>query len=121
MTIQIKWTYLPASGELIGDEVMTVRLEPTVARVFDTLIARSGNVVSRAALLDEVWGDRVVVDASVTRCIGLLRSALHDEAHRYIETLPKRGYRLVAEIGDCTGLPECDRRPDDCLTISRKA
>ena len=70
MASQNKWTYLPVSGELIGDDATPVRLEPTVARVFDTLIARHGNVVSRAVLLDEVWGDRVVVDASVTRCIG---------------------------------------------------
>ena len=82
------------------------------------LIARNGDVVSRAALLDEVWGDRFVVDASVTRCIGALRSALHDEApHRYIETLPKRGYRFVADVRDCTGLPECDPRRGSCLSI----
>ncbi len=112
------WTYLPASGELISDEATSVRLEPIVARVFDALIARNGNVVSRAALLDEVWGDRIVVDASVTRCIGALRSALHDEApHRYIETLPKRGYRFVADVRDCTGLPECDPRRGSCLSI----
>ncbi len=111
------WTYLPASGELIS-EATYVRLEPMVARVFDALIARNGNVVSRATLLDEVWGDRIVVDASVTRCIGALRAALHDEApHRYIETLPKRGYRFVADVRDCTGLPRCDPSSGSCWSI----
>lgn len=119
MTTQTEWTYLPTTGELIGDAAAPVRLEPLVARVFDTLIARSGRVVSRATLLDEVWGDRVVVDASVTRCIGILRSALHDDTvpHRYIETLPKRGYRFVATVRDCTGFPGCDPRSGECFSI----
>ena len=113
-----EWTYLPASGELMSTGASSVRLEPLVARVFDTLLANNGCIVSREKLLDEVWGDRVVVDASVTRCIGALRSALHDRApHRYIETFPKRGYRFVADVSDCTGLPECHPRRGSCLSI----
>ncbi|MCZ6655696.1 MAG: winged helix-turn-helix domain-containing protein [Gammaproteobacteria bacterium] len=43
-----------------------------------------------------------MVDESVTRCISQIRKALGDaRPYRYIETLPKRGYRLVATVGSC--------------------
>jgi DNA-binding winged helix-turn-helix (wHTH) protein len=104
------WYYEPESGELGRCGQAAVRLEPVVARVLDELIAQPGRVLSRATLLDRVWGDRLVVDASVTRAIAALRDVLDDQPpRRFIETLPKRGYRLIASVADCTASPGCAR------------
>ncbi|MEM9599113.1 MAG: winged helix-turn-helix domain-containing protein, partial [Acidobacteriota bacterium] len=48
----------------------------------------------------EVWEGKAVVDETLSRCVSLLRQALGDDAQapRYIETIPRRGYRLMAEV-----------------------
>lgn len=77
-----------------------VRLEPKVMDVLVCLAAHAGEVVSRDTLNAQVWGDVVVTDQAVTNCISGLRQHLGDDrgAHRVIETIPKRGYRLVAPV-----------------------
>jgi hypothetical protein len=64
------------------------------------LAAEPGAVVRRDTLLEEVWPRRMVNDEVLSRAIAELRTALGDDAHdaRYIETLPKTGYRLVARV-----------------------
>ncbi len=88
-----------------GDEV--VRLEPKIRDVLACLIEAEGAVVSKDALLERAWPDTVVEEAALSRCISELRRALGDDAKqpRYIETLPKRGYRLTAEVARHTPPP----------------
>ncbi|MEM1178234.1 MAG: winged helix-turn-helix domain-containing protein [Acidobacteriota bacterium] len=76
------------------------RLEPQVMRLLVFLADRSPDVVSRAEILEHIWEGRAVVDETVTRAISLLRQAFGDSARtpRYIETIPRRGYRLVADV-----------------------
>jgi tetratricopeptide (TPR) repeat protein len=64
------------------------------------LAERAGEVVSRDTLNQQVWGNVVVTDQAVTNCISELRHHLGDDrsAHRVIETIPKRGYRLAAPV-----------------------
>ena len=97
----------------------TVRLEPKVMEVLRSLSRHAGRVVSRDELMDTVWPDVVVTEHTLSRCVYQLRSQLGkiagepDEA--VIETLPKRGYRLLADVetitmqapapGAPTGLP----------------
>ena len=90
---------LPASNELRG-AAGTVRLRPLLMQVLRRLAADAGNVVSREALIDDVWSRRMVNDEVLSRAIAELRIALGDDprAPRYIETLPKAGYRLVAAV-----------------------
>ena len=78
-----------------------VRLEPRVMDVLVCLAARADEVVTRRELLDAVWPRAVGADASLTRCISSLRQALGDDrsSPRYLETVPKRGYRLIAPVG----------------------
>lgn len=80
-------------------------VEPKVLDVLERLIAHDGEVVEREALIDEVWGVSHGGDERLSRAISLLRKALGDDArnHRYIQTIPKRGYRLVAGIADADG------------------
>jgi DNA-binding winged helix-turn-helix (wHTH) protein/tetratricopeptide (TPR) repeat protein len=77
-----------------------VRLEPRVMDVLVCLAARAGEVVSRDALNQQVWGNIVVTDQALTNCVSELRHHLGDDrsANRVIETIPKRGYRLVAPV-----------------------
>ena len=64
------------------------------------LAEHAGEVVSRDTLNEQVWGNVVVTDQAVTNCISELRHHLGDDrsAHRVIETIPKRGYRLTAPV-----------------------
>ena len=64
------------------------------------LASEPGKVFSKQELFDRVWGLEVVEDVTLSRCVSDLRRALGDDARapRYIETLPKRGYRLIAGL-----------------------
>ena len=78
------------------------RIEPKSMEVLVFLVAHAGQVVSRAQIQDEVWGEVLVGDDSLTNAIIKLRKAFGDDARnpRVIETIPKRGYRLIAEVGE---------------------
>ena len=103
------WRYDPVSGEL-GCGCRSQRLEPRVADVLTLLASRAGEVVTRNEILDAVWHGRVVVDESITRCISMIRKTLSDHRpYRFVETLPKRGYRVRATRVTChplNGAPE---------------
>lgn len=77
-----------------------VHVEPKVMAVLLCLAENAGEVVSRNALYDAVWGKAVVSDQALTNCISELRQALGDDRAdpRYIETVPKLGYRLLAPV-----------------------
>jgi DNA-binding winged helix-turn-helix (wHTH) protein/Tol biopolymer transport system component len=101
----------PGSNELvIAREV--VRIKPRLMDVLLRLAASAGQVVTREALIADAWPRRMVNDEVLSRAIADLRSVLRDDPReaRYIETLPKLGYRLVAPIG---GLAEAapSRKP----------
>lgn len=78
-----------------------VRLRPQAATVLSVLLERAGEVVSREELQRRLWPGDTVVDFEIdlNTIVARLREALGDSAEspRYIETLPKRGYRFVAE------------------------
>lgn len=80
-----------------GDDV---HIEPKVMQVLVHLADRSGQVVGRRELEELVWTDTVVGYEAVTNAVIKLRKALGDDARHpeIIETIPKRGYRLVAEV-----------------------
>src|SRR4051794_29425982 len=66
------------------------------------LASRAGEVVSRDELRRQVWGSDTFVefDRSLNFCIATIRAALNDNARspRFIETLPRRGYRFLADV-----------------------
>ena len=77
-----------------------VRIEPKAMEALVYLASRSGEVVTRAELEAAVWTGMVVSDDAVTSAIIKLRKALGDNARnpRYIATVPKRGYQLIATV-----------------------
>lgn len=93
------WCVDPRAGEIRrGGE--TVRLEPKVMEVLVYLAASAGETISAEELLENIWDDSYVSQDALWRCISTLRRALDDDARDpdYIETLPRRGYRLVAGV-----------------------
>lgn len=93
------WQVLPGLGVLRRDE-QEERPEPKVFAVLMALARRNGNLVTRDELVDEVWGGRPTSDEPINRCLSRLRSHLddRDRPHRYIETLQRRGYRLMQPV-----------------------
>ncbi len=77
-----------------------VRLNAKTLHVLLVLIESVGQGVSRSSLLDQVWGSSYPTDTVVSRAIADLRSAFGEKAgeQRYIRTLPKYGYQLVATV-----------------------
>lgn len=76
---------------------------PLGPKVFDTLLAlleRRGQVVEKDELIEILWPDSFVEEGSLTQNISLLRRALGEtsQGSNYIETLPRRGYRFVAQV-----------------------
>ena len=87
----------PASNEIVVAGVRT-RIKPRLMDLLVRLAAAPDDVVPRETLLAEVWPRRMVNDDVLSRAIADLRVALRDDAReaRFIETIPKVGYRLVA-------------------------
>lgn len=74
-------------------------------KLFDTLrvlVENAGKLVRKDAFMDSVWPDSVVEDNNLDYCISQLRKLLHPA--KYIETVPRHGYRFVAEV--TTPLPQ---------------
>ena len=85
----------------------SVHLEPKVMTVLVCLAQQPGEAVTKDQLLKTVWPDTFVSDDALTRAISELRQALDDDARepRFIQTIPKRGYRLVAQVQPVNGAP----------------
>jgi TolB-like protein/DNA-binding winged helix-turn-helix (wHTH) protein/Flp pilus assembly protein TadD len=81
---------------------MRVRIQQQPMKLLELLLERPGEVVTREELRGRVWPNESFgdFDQAVNIAIAKLRNALGDSAEnpRYIETLPKRGYRFIAEV-----------------------
>ena len=77
-----------------------VTLEPKAIDVLRVLVERRGRLVTKDDLLDAVWPGVAVTPNALTRVVAQLRRELGDDATaaRYIETVPTRGYRFIADV-----------------------
>ena len=84
------------------------RLEPKAMQVLVRLAESADDVVPKDRLMRAVWGDTFVTEDVLTRSISALRRAFHDSTQqpRFIQTIPKGGYRLIAPV------EWVDRKPD---------
>jgi TolB-like protein/DNA-binding winged helix-turn-helix (wHTH) protein/cytochrome c-type biogenesis protein CcmH/NrfG len=100
------WRFLPTLHRLEGDGVV-VHLEPKAASVLQLLAERPGEPLSRQQLLEAAWSGLVVSDDALTQVIIKLRKALGNTPRipEYIQTIPKRGYRLVAPVTTAEAIP----------------
>src|ERR1700689_1174712 len=89
------------SGE-VRKSGLKIRVQQQPLKLLEILLERPGEVITREELRSRVWPNESFgdFDQALNISIGKLRSALGDSAEnpRYIETLPKRGYRFIAEV-----------------------
>src|SRR5215469_8309696 len=90
-----------ASGELIKNG-NRIALQPQPTQLLGLLVAKPGVLVSREAIREVLWEQNTNVDfeLGINRCVRQLRAALLDDidAPRYIQTIPRRGYRFIAPV-----------------------
>jgi TolB-like protein/DNA-binding winged helix-turn-helix (wHTH) protein/Tfp pilus assembly protein PilF len=113
------WAVWPASGE-IDSPAGRVRVEPKAMAVLVMLAEAGGAVVSREALIRGVWPRGFVTDDVLTRCISQLRKSFGDPAAEpmFLQTIPRRGYRLVCRIEPgMVASPAAPGPPDATLLV----
>jgi DNA-binding winged helix-turn-helix (wHTH) protein/tetratricopeptide (TPR) repeat protein/TolB-like protein len=93
------WIVQPSTNTLVGPDG-EARVEPKAMQVLTLLAGRAGDVVSKKEILTDVWEGTYVSEEVLPNAIWELRKALRDDAKRprFIQTLPKRGYRLIAPV-----------------------
>jgi adenylate cyclase len=93
------WVIRPHTNTVVGPEGET-HVEPKAMQVLALLAHRAGQVVSKQEILTDVWEGTFVSDEVLPNAIWELRKALGDDAKkpRFIQTLPKKGYRLIAPV-----------------------
>ncbi|HKO98906.1 MAG TPA: winged helix-turn-helix domain-containing protein [Pyrinomonadaceae bacterium] len=89
----------------IGESVLRQKgeilpLTPKALQALTLLVRNGGRVVSRAEMVESLWPDAFVEESNLTVTISMLRRALGDSDHgvKFIETVPKRGYRFVPQL-----------------------
>ena len=89
----------------LGDQA--IRLELKVMEVLVCLACHGFNVVTRQQIIDWVWDEGCICDNTLTHAVAELRKAFDDNATfpEYIETIHRRGYRLVKPVTDLEGRP----------------
>jgi Tol biopolymer transport system component/DNA-binding winged helix-turn-helix (wHTH) protein len=77
-----------------------IKLTPRAFEVLSYLVKNHGRTIEKQELFENIWRENFVSDNALTRVIREIRQAIGDEAAapRYIETVPKRGYRFIAEV-----------------------
>src|SRR5256885_4720075 len=93
------------ANECVRRGAEMVALTPKAFAVLRYLVDHRGRLVSKDELLQALWPETVVGEAALTVCIGTIRRALGKDAQwpRFIETVPRRGYRFIAPV--TTSLP----------------
>src|SRR5438132_4167589 len=111
------WCVNPASGQISRDGE-ACRVEVRTIRLLMCLAEHAGEVVSIDDLLTHVWSGIVVAPDSVYQAVASLRRLLGDDPKQpaYIATVPRLGYRMVAEVGPWSDQavapwPDAPRRP----------
>ena len=100
------WVVDPSLNSM-SSEGRTIRLEPKIMEVLLCLAQHPGETLSKEQLFQAVWPNIVVTEDVLRRCIGELRRAFDDDARNpaIIETVSKRGYRLLAPVSALAAAP----------------
>jgi TolB-like protein/DNA-binding winged helix-turn-helix (wHTH) protein/Tfp pilus assembly protein PilF len=92
-----------------------LKLAPQQLQALRLLVENAGQVLSREQIQHELWGDGTFVDfdRNLNVCIAQIRATLNDdsEAPRYIQTIPKRGYRFIAPVERVNATPIIESTP----------
>jgi DNA-binding winged helix-turn-helix (wHTH) protein len=104
------WSVFPAEGLLVREPAWK-HLRPKTMDLLSLLAASPGRTVGKGTILDTLWPDTAVEEGGISRCVSELRAALEDDAQRprYIQTVPRRGYRIIARVAPLR--PPASHRP----------
>ncbi|WP_167346348.1 winged helix-turn-helix domain-containing protein [Pseudoalteromonas arabiensis] len=86
-----------------------VTIEPKLFELLLFFIQQPNIIITRQDILDHLWTGSIVTDNAINKLIGNLRKILDDDAKspRYIQTVPKRGYRFICEVVSISAQDEC--------------
>jgi len=112
-------TYVFADFRLVPGEGLLLRNGEPVQlslKAFATLVMlveRHGHLVQRSELIESVWEDTFVEDANISKCVWSIRNALGEDhkSSKFIQTIPRRGYRFVAPVTTINNSSGAFRRP----------
>ena len=109
----------PAEHTLLRDG-RPIPLRPKVFDILLVLVQNRGHLVDKEQLMSSVWTEQFVEEGNINKNISMLRQALgeSDGGHRFIETVPKRGYRFVADVREVNDNTDADL-PIDSRRTSR--
>lgn len=91
---------LDPSAPLLWREGRPVSLTLKALRTLVVLVEHRGQMVSREELIEAVWPDTVVEENNLSVNVSMLRKVLDESGEKYIETVPRRGYRFTASVCD---------------------
>ncbi len=109
MTEEIERVYqfedflLDPSAKTLWRENERISLTPKVFDMLQLFVEHAGRLLGKDELMETLWQGRFVEESNLTFTIRMLRRALNDDAQhpRFIETVPRRGYRFIAEVKPC--------------------
>lgn len=82
---------------LLAADGTEVALRPQALDLLCELARHAGEVVTKREVFDRIWPGMVVTDDSLVQAVGDVRRAIGDEHHAVLQTVPRRGYRLIAD------------------------
>lgn len=96
-----------------------MELRPQALDLLCLLASNAGKVMDKQELMTQVWRGVFVTDDSLVQAIGDIRRATNDQGHHFIQTVPRKGYRLIEHKPD--PLPSPEVAPDHAVTMDLTA
>jgi DNA-binding winged helix-turn-helix (wHTH) protein/Tol biopolymer transport system component len=106
---------LDATKRLLYRNGELVKLRPKLLDLLILLVERKGAVVSNDEIIRLVWPTTVVEESGLTRNVSLLRKCLGCVGGRYIENIPRRGYRFAGQLVEALGCESQDPQQDSLI------
>ena len=96
---------IDVTERILFNEQSSVPLTPKAFETLLVLVENSGHVLSKDELMERVWPDTAVEENNLAQNISALRKALGEASsgRKFIETVPRRGYRFLAEVRESIG------------------
>ena len=113
---------LDAAERLLLHEGNVVPLQPKIFDLLLVLVEHHGCLMEKDELMKLVWPDTIVEEANLINNISILRKALSENGERFIETVPKRGYRFVTDVRKAilNGAAAGEQQPTELNEISQE-
>ena len=112
------WHVDPSRSLLTGDEGDSVRLEPRLMDLLLLFAGSGGRVLGKNEIASATWGDRAIGDGTLAAAVSRLRRMLGaTRERRYIETVPKRGYRAVVATPPLASNPLASDGPPEAAAL----